>query len=509
MKDIAFKDLIFYEIYPSSFKDSNGDGYGDLNGIISKLDYISEMGFNALWLNPCYESPFRDGGYDISDPFKVAQRFGTNEDLQKLFFQAHRRNIKVFLDLVPGHMSTQNQRFINSGKAYTNPDSDLFIWSNNAWDAWKDSHLIAGCYQRFGCYYVNFFAHQPAINYGFDKINAPAWQKSWKEVTHGRKYLESIMEFWLNLGADGYRVDMADSLVKNDDKKVATIELWKIIRHDLKAKGVKDFDMTSEWSNPKQAFQAGFDSDFVLDHENNCSHYLFRQSKNLSKPLLIKYDDLLYSKFIVDLNRRVRCARKYRKQLSFISGNHDTWRLANFLTGDSLKLAYLFLLTMPGVPYIYYGDEIGMTTDTSMPSIEGGYQRTGSRLPMRFDNSKNAGFSSADTTFLPTNEHDSNVESSARDRGSLLNTIRELIAIRKRESDLRSASFSILAEKFAYRRGKIKVFMNLLDIEQTIELSTEHNCLFHIGEFHLQGVSYVLKPHAGIIIKESNNENQE
>lgn len=507
MKDIEFKDLIFYEIYPNSFKDSDGDGFGDIRGIISKLDYISSLGFNAIWLNPCYESPFRDGGYDISDPFNVAKRFGTNEDLKELFKQAHSRNIKIFLDLVPGHMSTKNSRFINSGKAYTNPDSDLFIWSDNVWDAWKDPHLISGCYQRFGCYYVNFFGHQPAINYGFNKIVSPSWQKSWKEVKLGREYLESIMEFWLNLGADGYRVDMADSLVKNDDKKTATIQLWNIIRKELDAKGVKKFYMTSEWSNPKQAFKAGFDSDFVLDHENNCSHYLFRQNKNFSKPLLEKYEEGLYSKFILDLNQRVRAAKKYKKQLSFISGNHDTWRIANFLSGNSLKLAYLFLLTAPGVPYIYYGDEIGMTTDTSMPSIEGGYQRTGTRLPMRFDSSKNAGFSSSDTLFLPTNQKDSTVENSLKDEDSLLNLIVKLIDLRKKEEDLRGESFSILSEKFAYKRGKITVFLNLLDTDQELKLNKENDCLMNIGEFYLDGLNYILKPHSGIIVKEKDSEN--
>jgi len=502
MKDIAFKDLIFYEIYPNSFMDSDSDGYGDIRGIISKLDYISSLGFNAVWINPCYESPFRDGGYDIADPFKVAKRFGTNEDLKDLFNQAHARNIKVFLDLVPGHMSTANRRFINSGKAYKNADSDLFIWNDNVWDAFKDAHLISGCYQRYGCYYVNFFGHQPAINYGFNKILYPSWQKSYKEVKDGKEYLESIMEYWLNLGADGYRVDMADSLVKNDDKKTATIELWNTIREDLNKKGVKKFYMTSEWSNPKQALKAGFDSDFVLDHENNCSHYLFRNSKPLTQPLLVKYNEALYVKFMTDANSRIRAAKRAKKQLSFISGNHDTWRIANYLKGDSLKLAYIFLLTMPGVPYIYYGDEIGMTTDTSMPSIEGGYQRTGTRLPMRFDSSKNAGFSKSDKLFLPTNQRNTTVEESLKDDNSLLNVIKKLIKIRKEEKDLTSNNFAFLSSKLAYQRGKIKIFMNLFDKEQELILNKEYDVLFSVGEFHIEGKNYVLQPHAGIVIKE-------
>lgn len=502
-----FRDLIFYEIYPNSFKDSDGDGFGDLNGIISKLEYVKSLGFNAIWLNPCYESPFKDGGYDITDPFKIDKRYGTNKDMQELFTTAHSLGIIVFMDLVPGHVSTENSQFVNSGKGYKNADSDLFIWNDNVWNLEPGYRMISGMFDRDGCYMVNFFAHQPAINYGFNKISYPSWQRSYKEVSKGKEFLESIMKFWLDMGCDGFRVDMADSLVKNDSDKSATIWLWQTIRKDLEAKGVKKFYMTSEWSNPKQALAAGFDSDFVLDHFTNFSHFLFRQNGFNEHPLLMKYDEALYFKFIHDVNMRVGAAKKLNRQISVISGNHDTWRLANFLSGTSLWLAYLFILTMPGVPYIYYGDELGFHTDTSMPSFEGGYQRTGSRLPMKFDSSKNAGFSTADKTFLPEISSDLNVEEASKDPDSLLNNIKKLIEIRKNEADIRSGDFAFLGEKMSYRRGKIRVFINLLDEKQKFA-SKDGMVLYHLGEYSKEGTDYVLMSHSGLIVKEKRHEDK-
>lgn len=497
-----FKDLVVYEIYPNSFKDDSGDGFGDLKGIISKLDYIKDLGFNAIWLNPIYESPFRDGGYDITDPFKVSKRYGTNDDLKELINLAHEKGIRILLDLVPGHMSTDNERFIQSSKAYANDSSDLFIWNSSVWNLEPGYRLISGMYDRDACFMVNFFAHQPAINYGFNKIKYPSWQKSYKEVTKGREFLESIMEFWLNLGADGFRVDMADSLVKNDDDKDATIWLWQQIREDVRKRVNKEFYMTSEWSNPKQALKAGFDSDFVLDHQTNFSHLLFRQKEgDYHSPLINSFDAKLFDKFTEDVNMRLKYSQKYHRQLSVISGNHDTWRIANFLDGDSLKLAYLFILTMPGVPYVYYGDEIGMHTDTSMPSFEGGYHRTGSRLPMRFDHSKNAGFSSSDKTFLPTLDSDSTVEDQINDPSSLYSVVKKLIEIRNDNEELRSDNFSFLNGKMAYKRGDIYVYFNLLDIEQKFSFRGKSKVLFSIGRYFEYEGGISLKPHAGLIIK--------
>lgn len=499
-----FKDCIFYEIYPNSFLDSNGDGFGDLNGIISKLDYIQQLGCNAIWLNPIYDSPFKDGGYDVRDPFKVSPRFGTNEDLKRLINDMHDRGMRLFLDLVPGHMSIENKDFLHSAENTPNEDYDLFIWNDNPWVLENGYRLISGCYDRNGCYMVNFFAHQPAINYGFNKIEYPSWQKSYKETKHGKEYLESIMKYWLSYDIDGFRVDMADSLVKNDTSdKDGTVELWREIRSDLRKDGTKEFYMTSEWSLPHESLKAGFDSDFCLDWQTNCTHRLWRQKEDgFSSPLFHKYDEKLYSLFLENFNYWMKSWKENKGgRISFISGNHDTTRIANFLNADELKLAYLFLLTMPGVPYIYYGDEIGMHADLSLPSFEGGFQRTGSRTPMRWDSSKNAGFSMADKTFLPTNEADSTVEEELKNKDSLWNVIHSLINIRKESEDLRSDSFELLDQKLAYKRGKTSVAINLLDEDMTFEVSPNSQIVFSLGDVSLKDNVLTLKKHAGVIVK--------
>ncbi|MBQ2690349.1 MAG: glycosylase, partial [Solobacterium sp.] len=193
----SFKDLIVYEIYPTSFYDSNGDGTGDLPGIAAKLDYIQDLGFNALWINPFYVSPFRDGGYDVADFFDVDPRFGTLEDFRGLIAQAHAREMKVFLDLVAGHASVDNREFRRSAEAERNECSDLFIWNSSVWDLEPGYRLISGMYPRHGCYLVNFFAHQPAFNYGFNKVEYP-WQMSWKDrrTLQARNYILDVMRFW-------------------------------------------------------------------------------------------------------------------------------------------------------------------------------------------------------------------------------------------------------------------------------------------------------------------------
>ena len=499
----AFKDLVFYEIYPNSYKDADGDGYGDLKGIISKLDEIKEMGFNAIWLNPIYDSPFRDGGYDVRDPYKVSPRYGTNEDLKELVQKCHENGIRLFLDLVPGHMSVTNKEFLRSAEGRPNEDYDLFIWNDNPWVLENGYRLISGCYDRYGCFMVNFFAHQPAINYGFNKIEYPSWQTSYKETSHGRHYLEGIMKFWLDYGIDGFRCDMADSLVKNDDeKRTGTIWEWQTIRKELAAEGYKDYYLTSEWSYPALALQA-FDSDFVLDHISNFSHKLFRNTEEGNKkPLLKEFNTEVYREFLADLKERVKASKESKKYLSLISGNHDTTRIANYLSGNELKLAYLYILTMPGVPYIYYGDEIGMHADLTLPSAEGGYQRTGTRMPMRFDHTKNAGFSSSDHTFLPTNENDPTLEDQKNDPSSLYNVIKTLISIRKEDKDLRSDAFSLQEGIFGYKRGKDKVYINLLDDNQVFHQDKHYKVIFAIGDVHFERGDLVLGKKSGALIRE-------
>ena len=220
------KNRVFYNIYPQSFYDSNGDGTGDLQGIICKLDFIKDMGYNGIWLNPIYESPFGDAGYDVADFYKVAPRYGTNEDFEELAKECKKRDIKIILDLVAGHTSTECEWFRKSSRHEKNEYSNRYIWTNSVWDktVGKDG-FIGGASERDGCYMKNFFYFQPALNYGFKNVERD-WQlpMDHPDCIKTRDELIKIMKYWCKLGADGFRVDMADSLIKNDPDLTSDVD---------------------------------------------------------------------------------------------------------------------------------------------------------------------------------------------------------------------------------------------------------------------------------------------
>ena len=160
-------NAIFYEIYPQTFRDSNADGIGDFQGILEKLDYVRDLGCNAIWLNPCFASPFGDAGYDVADYYRAAPRYGTNEDLKRLFEEAHRRGIRVLLDLVPGHTSWEHPWFKASMEAERNEFTDRYVWTDDIWERPEGMDCLRGISQRNGACAVNFFSNQPALNYGY------------------------------------------------------------------------------------------------------------------------------------------------------------------------------------------------------------------------------------------------------------------------------------------------------------------------------------------------------
>ncbi len=444
MNKTDFKDLIFYEIYPTSFCDSNNDGVGDLKGIEEKLDYVKELGCNAIWINPFYKSPFFDGGYDVEDFFDVDPKFGNLDDFKSLIKTAHEKGIKIILDLVAGHASIKNKEFQRSGESQRNEYWDLFIWNDSVWEWNPDFRLIGGVYPRNAEFLVNFFAHQPAFNYGFNHINRD-WQMSYKDkrTYQAREYMLNVMRFWLGLGADGFRVDMADSLVKLDNEKTATIEVWKYM-FEIIRKEYPDVYFVSEWSHPARALEAGFDADFVLDHWDNFYHLMVRSNDNSRGASLFNGGQDI-QKIVQDMKWRFTEAKNHHANIALISGNHDTSRIADSLDEDRLKMFYVFLLSMPGNPFIYYGDELMMRT-MPLDSKDGGYQRTGVRIPMIWsDKNENHGFSTTKNEFyLPFYDKNKiSVESSLKDKKSLYYFIKELINLRKKLPDLTSPDFDI------------------------------------------------------------------
>ena len=508
------KDAVFYEIYPQSYYDTNGDGIGDLQGIIEKLPYVKSLGCNALWLNPVYDSPFMDAGYDVRNHKQVAARYGTNEDMKRLLDTAHEMGIKVLLDLVPGHTSDTNPWFLESKQSADNPYSNRYIFTKCVWDAPPEYRLMCGICPRDGNYLVNYFSSQPALNYGFHEITHPEWQlpADHPDALATAEALKDIMRFWLDIGCDGFRVDMADSLVKNDDEKISTAKIWRGVREMLD-KDYPEAALVAEWCNPERAIKnGGFHMDFYLDHYGNGYSRLFRYledgenksffSKNSKGDITAFLDEYLPNyELTKDLG-----------YISFMTNNHDMPRATFYMDRDTIKLSHVMIFTMPGVPFVYYGDEIGMNYLTDLKSVEGGYSRTGSRTPMQWNSEKNFGFSTADEDklYMPQDKSENapTVQNQKDDPDSVYKVLTDVIRLRHQLPQLGNESdFQVIyAEKekypFVYRRGDYAVFLNPSDKAETISfpqgIAEE---VYLVGEFRYRCKKATIGASSAAIVK--------
>lgn len=513
---------VFYEIYPPSFADSNGDGIGDIAGIISRLDYIQDLGCNAIWLNPCFDSPFKDGGYDVRDYRLIAPRYGTNADIIALFHEVHNRGMHILLDLVPGHTSEEHEWFQRSAQADRNDYSDRYIWSDSWITGGDGLPFIGGESPRNGTYILNFFKCQPALNYGFAHP-----KHAWQQPALGSQALATadamvdVMRFWLSCGADGFRVDMADSLVKHDDDgKPYTIRTWQYMFSKIRPE-FPEAAFVSEWGRPHESLEAGFDMDFYLDWRwggiPNGYNMLLR---NVDNPLR-RAGDLSYfnadsnttiASFLEQYEPQLRDAERLGGTFNFITCNHDTARIAPRLSEREIALAYCTLFTMPGTPFLYYGDEIGMRY-LPLPTHEGGYVRTGSRTPMQWGEMRrdetgqdatgsarltaNASLRSdtATTAYLPVDPSaDAPTVADLQARNdSLWHIVRDLLHLRNETEALHARSaFTALS------RGRLFAFARLSETQQAIVAvnPSRHSerlqlpeggftDIFHIGEIEI------------------------
>lgn len=455
------ENAVFYQIYPQTFCDSDGDGIGDIKGIISKLDYVKSLGVDAIWFNPFFDSPFLDAGYDIRDYYKIAPRYGTNEDARQLFEEAHKRGMHVIFDYVISYTSIDNPWFVQSAKQKPNKYSNYYIWTGTNWvDPPREfaGSFIKGYGERNGQFMRNFYWCQPALNFGFSNPdpNEP-WQLpvDHPDVLAMREDLKNVLRFWMDMGADGFRADMAGALVKTrnvrgneqffNTNENATKLFWREIRRLLEKEYPGSF-MVAEWSYPSDALDDCFDVDFfhwfngyndlfqkeswrILNGVSEGHSYFDAEGKGNITAFLKSYMDQ-YDK------------TKGKGYISLPLGNHDNARLGNKRTDKELEIIYAFGFTMPGVPFIYYGNEIGMKQlPTDWPQVEGAYQpRNGARTPMQWTAGKNLGFSTADADklYLPVDpaKDAPNVEAQEKDPNSLLNRTRQLINLRHTEPAL-------------------------------------------------------------------------
>ncbi|MDR2480216.1 MAG: hypothetical protein LBD48_13035 [Treponema sp.] len=529
-------DAVFYEIYPQSFFDSNGDGTGDFEGIIQKLDYIKSVGCNALWINPCFDSPFRDAGYDVRDYKKTAPRYGTGDDLKRLFSEAHRRGIRVLLDLVPGHTSEEHEWFKESAKAGGGKYRNRYIWTEHWLQSSKGFAFIAGEAERAATYVINFFKCQPALNYGFLRPTEN-WQlpMNHPDCIATREAMKDVMRFWLDAGCDGFRVDMASSLVKNDDRNKTGVSLiWREVRSMLNTE-YPEAAIVAEWSYPRQAINAGFHMDFLLEFfypPGGISGWYMRTFRGIAggyRSLFRNYkldeenriqgkDESYFKKdskqdalrFIDEYRFHYRSV-KGKGYISLVTGNHDLARMSYNMDQRELSLAYAFIFTLPGIPFLYYGDETGMRY-LPLPSKEGGYYRTGSRTPMQWNSGANLGFSDApaEKLYLPVDAAADapTVEAQEQSPSSLLNTVRALLRLRHAETDLQAEpNLQFLYAKkgrrpLAYRRGAFVIALNPSAVTETIAAlpgKCNGETVFSIGNGSLARGKCVLEAQSFVI----------
>lgn len=486
-------DAVLYQVYPQSFADSDGDGIGDLRGVAAHLDYLAWLGVTAVWLNPCFVSPMRDAGYDVADYLTVDPRYGGNDGLAQLADEARARGIRLLLDLVAGHTSDTHPWFV---AAAHDEHDHRYVWAAPGPDGgWLPERFVRSPGTRPGGYLPNYFGFQPALNFGYARQKAG---EPWRQGIDAegpranRVALRAIMDYWLRLGVSGFRVDMASSLVKDDPGFAETARLWREVRAWLDG-AYPDAVLLSEWGDPALAVPAGFHADFFLHFGGPANGgplrslwsngvapgnpewgadgpcYFDAGGRGAAHTFLTAYRDAL-------------AAIGEPGHIALPTANHDFARLhAGSRTREQLPPAFAFQLTFPTVPAIYYGDEIGMRHVSGLPDTEGsvnhfGYNRAGSRTPMQWDASPNAGFSAAPAAvlYLPVDPDPQRPTVAAQrgDRDSLLHTVRDLIALRRAHPELGpGGSLEILHDAYplAYLRGgRFLVIVNPSDCARVV-----------------------------------------
>ena len=470
-----FKSAVFYELYVRSFYDSNADGYGDFRGMIEKLDYLEWLGIDCLWLLPFYQSPLKDGGYDISDFYALLPECGTLNDFMEFIDGAHERNLRVVADLVMNHTSDQHPWFQES-RIPGSAKRDWYVWSDND-KLYEDARVIfvdteksnwtwdeeAGAF-----YWHRFFSHQPDLNYENEEV---------------QEQMLAVVRFWLDLGLDGFRLDAVPYLYEREgticENLKETHEFLKRVRDEVD-KAYDDIVLLAEanqWpSDVVQYFGEG-DECHMAFHFPLMPRMFMAARRQVRYPVveileqtpsipdncqwgifLRNHDELTLE--MVAEDERDYMWKEYAKDPRMKLNLGIRRRLAPLLDNshDQMKLFHAMLLSLPGTPIIYYGDEIGMGDNIFLGD------RDGVRTPMHWTVDRNAGFSRADFAQLylpqlmdPVYGYERvNVEAEQRNPSSFLQWFRRLLAVRKEHQVFGFGSFEILdpdnAAIFAYVR---------------------------------------------------------
>ncbi len=470
-----WREAVVYQIYPLSFADSNGDGFGDLQGVIGRLDYVSEtLGVDAIWLSPFFRSPMKDWGYDVADHCDVDPVCGSLDDAIALIEQTHERGLKVIVDYVLNHTSDQHQWFVESSSSRNDPRRDWYVWRDGR-DAGPPNNWLSifggpmwSFHEETGQWYRHtFLASQPDLN----------WRNP--EVVEA---MMDVVRFWMDLGVDGFRVDAAHHMMKDPrerDNPPAPPD------HDTPWKDMGEYDKylhLYDIGHPDahaihRRFREvvdSYDRDaltigemHIFDLPKWASYYggdLDELSMPFNFHLMAADWDAASVRAVVE---SVLWNVPSGAWANWTLGNHDEMRLASRLPDGQERIAATLLLTLPGTPFLYYGDELGMPED-GLEGREGkdpwgnqveGLSRDGARTPMPWSPAPHAGFTGPDIDpWLPVGDsfQQINVATQLDDEGSLLNTYRRLLALRRASRALRLGSFASHPassdDVFVYRR---------------------------------------------------------
>ncbi|MGE0880383.1 MAG: maltose alpha-D-glucosyltransferase [Acidimicrobiia bacterium] len=493
-----FESTVFYEVLIRGFADSNGDGVGDIRGLIDRLDYLDWLGVDCLWLLPFYASPMRDGGYDIADYFTVAPEYGNLGDLVELIEQCHRRGMRVISDLVMNHTSDQHAWFQESRQSRDNPKADWYVWEDDD-KRWPDAAIIFLDVEtsnwswdpiRQQYYWHRFYSHQPDLNYRNPEV---------VEAMLG------VVRYWLDIGLDGFRLDAVPYLYEADDTNgehlPETHTFLKHLRTEIDATHPGKVLLAEANGWPADVVQYFGDSDEC----HMCFHFplmprmfmaLRRESsapivdvlaKTPSLPsgsqwglFLRNHDELTLQ--MVDDDERVEMYARYASDPRARRNVGIGRRLAPLIDNNRRvnELLNALLLSLPGSPILYYGDEIGMGDNLYLPD------RDTVRTPMQWTADRNAGFSQADFAqlYLPPlmdpvyGFQAVNVEASLRNPSSLLHWVQRMLEVRRQHPVFGSGTIEILPTSnpavFAFLRelddDRVLCVNNLARSAQPVEL---------------------------------------
>lgn len=493
--DPWWKHAVIYEIYPRSFQDTNGDGRGDLNGITSRLDYLKDLGVDAIWITPFYPSPQVDYGYDISDYEAIDPDYGTMADFDRLIAEAKKRNIHVILDFVINHTSDQNAWFKESRSSATNPKRDWYIWRDGKnggpptnWLSWFGGSAWALDPQTNQYFYHYFYAQQPDLNWRNPQV---------------KRAMFDVVRFWLDRGASGFRIDAVSRLYEDPNLHDDPILPGHNAYGDpnIEHKYTDNLPEVHDTLRELRAIVDHYPGNPVLISEADEPNIT-----ELTKMYGSKLDEIqLPMDFqIADVNEL--SAPKFRKLLDevernsvagqphYFFSNHDQmrqWdRYGDGKHNDQIAKLIAALLLMPrATPQMFYGEELGMRTtpptseaDVHDPIGKKGWPeekgRDGERTPMQWDNSKNAGFSTATKTWLwiPPAASTYNVADESKDPNSILNFYKKLIALRRTNPAVRDGAYITLnpddrSVLSFLRKGdgdSVLVMLNMSDQPQTM-----------------------------------------